>query len=145
MQFLCGNDTVAVAMHFAMKNGRICFSLRKFLAISPAIQKIASDCGCDAVVHLEGDRKWSGHFSYCKKQAHIFRANFGTNFQNFFGTVLVKFRGPVSWATQAIGEGRNPSAPVRPWGGQSAGNRQGHPPLKPLDQPFSCIYLLRLR
>ena len=39
-------------MHFAMKNGQICFSLRKFLAISPAIQKLASDCGCDAVVHL---------------------------------------------------------------------------------------------
>ena len=39
-------------MHFAMKNGQICFSLQKFLAISPAIQKIASDCGCDAVVHL---------------------------------------------------------------------------------------------
>ena len=39
-------------MRFAMKNGKICFSLRKFLAISPAIQKIASDCGCDAVVHL---------------------------------------------------------------------------------------------
>ena len=39
-------------MHFAMKNGQICVSLRKFLAISPAIQKIASDCGCDAVVHL---------------------------------------------------------------------------------------------
>ena len=38
-------------MHFAMKNGKISFSLRKFLAISPAIQKIASDCGCDAVVH----------------------------------------------------------------------------------------------
>ena len=52
MRFLCGNDTVAVAMRFAMKNGKICFSLRKFLAISPAIQKIASDCGCDAVVHL---------------------------------------------------------------------------------------------
>ena len=39
-------------MHFAMKNGKICFSLPKFLAISPAIQKIASDCGRDAVVHL---------------------------------------------------------------------------------------------
>ena len=51
-RFLCGNDTVAVAMHFAMKNVKICFSLRKFLAILPAIQKIASDCGCDAVVHL---------------------------------------------------------------------------------------------
>ena len=51
-RLLCGNDTVAVAMHFAMKNGQICFSLRKFLAISPAIHKIASDCGCDAVVHL---------------------------------------------------------------------------------------------
>ena len=50
MRFLCGNDTVAVAMHFAMKNGKFCFSLRKFLAISLAIQKIASDCGCDAVV-----------------------------------------------------------------------------------------------
>ena len=50
--FDSGNDTVAVAMHFAMKIGQICFSLRKFLAISSAIQKIASDCGCDAVVHL---------------------------------------------------------------------------------------------
>ena len=40
-------------MHFAMENGQICFSLRKFLAISLAIQKIASDCGCDAVVHLD--------------------------------------------------------------------------------------------
>ena len=56
MRFLCGNDTVAVAMRFAMKNGETCFSLRKFLAISPAIQKIASDCGCDAVVHLAGNR-----------------------------------------------------------------------------------------
>ena len=43
---------VAVAMYFAMKNGQICFSLWKFLAIALAIQKIASDCGCDAVVHL---------------------------------------------------------------------------------------------
>ena len=55
LRFLCGNATVAVAMRFAMKNGQICFSLRKFLAISPAIQKIASDCGCDAVVHLGQD------------------------------------------------------------------------------------------
>ena len=47
-----GCDFSAVTMHFAMKNGQTCFSLRKFLAISPAIQKIASDCGCDAVVHL---------------------------------------------------------------------------------------------
>ena len=59
LRFLCGNDTVAVAMHFAMKNGQICFSLRKFLAISPAIQKIASDCGCDVVVHLGQARKRS--------------------------------------------------------------------------------------
>ena len=43
---------VAIAMHVVMKNGQICFSLRKFLAISSAIQKIASDCGRDAVVHL---------------------------------------------------------------------------------------------
>ena len=50
-QFFCGNDTVAVAMRFAMKNGQICFSLRKFLTISSAIQKIASDCGFDGVVH----------------------------------------------------------------------------------------------
>ena len=55
LRFLCGNDTVAVAMHFAMKNAQICFLLRKFLAISPAIQRIASDCGCDAVVHLAQD------------------------------------------------------------------------------------------
>ena len=52
-RFICGNDTVAVAMRFAMKNGQICFSLRKFLAISSAIQKVASDCSCDAVVHLD--------------------------------------------------------------------------------------------
>ena len=50
--FFCGNDTVAVAMCFAMKNGQICFSLRKFLAILSAIQKSLSDCSCDAVVHL---------------------------------------------------------------------------------------------
>ena len=30
LRFLCGNDTVAVAMHLAMKNGQTCFSLRKF-------------------------------------------------------------------------------------------------------------------
>ena len=53
LRFLCGDDTVAVAMHFAMKNGQICFSLRKFLAISPAIQKIASDCGCDAAEAIQ--------------------------------------------------------------------------------------------
>ena len=51
LRFLCGDDAVAVAMHFAMKNGQTCFSLRKCLAISPATQKIASDCGCDPVVH----------------------------------------------------------------------------------------------
>ena len=39
-------------MHFAMKTGQSCFLLWKFLAISLAIQKIATDCGCDAVVHL---------------------------------------------------------------------------------------------
>ena len=39
-------------MRFAMENGQICFLLRKFLAMSSAIQKIASNCGCDAVVHL---------------------------------------------------------------------------------------------
>ena len=53
--FWRGNDTFAVAMRFAMKNGQICFSLRKFLAISSAIHKIASDCGCDAVVHFDCD------------------------------------------------------------------------------------------
>ena len=46
-------DTVAVAMSFAMKNGQICFSLWKFLATLSANQKIASDCGCDAVVPLD--------------------------------------------------------------------------------------------
>ena len=59
-KFFYGNNMVAVAMRFAMAvamrfamtKGQICFSLRKFLAISSAIQKIASDCGCDAVVHL---------------------------------------------------------------------------------------------
>ena len=65
LRFLCGNDTVAVAMHFAMKNGQICFSLRKFLAISPAIQKIASDCGCDAVVHLGVAVKSSHLVAHC--------------------------------------------------------------------------------
>ena len=44
-------------MRFATKNGKICFSLQKFPAISPAIQKIASDCGCDAVVHLAREAK----------------------------------------------------------------------------------------
>ena len=49
----CGNDTVAVAMRFAMKNGKLRFSMRKLLAISSAIPKIASDCGCDAVLHSD--------------------------------------------------------------------------------------------
>ena len=40
---------VAAAVRFAMKNGQMCSSLRKFLAISSAIQKIASDCSCGAV------------------------------------------------------------------------------------------------
>ena len=34
-----GNDAVAVAMRFAMRNGQSCFSLRKFLAILSAIRK----------------------------------------------------------------------------------------------------------
>ena len=68
---------VAVAMRFAMKNGKIC-SLRKFLAISPAIQEIASDCGCDAVVHLGPDTfdhdkgqksAISGHRLHCELEA----------------------------------------------------------------------------
>ena len=70
---LCDTDTVAVAMRFAMKNGQICFSLRKFLAISSAIRKIASDCGCDAVVHLAlaifGPFLVSGPFSICSWSA----------------------------------------------------------------------------
>ena len=40
-RFLCSNGTVALAMHFATKNGQFCFSLRKFLAISPAILRAA--------------------------------------------------------------------------------------------------------
>ena len=43
----CKNDTLAVVM-FLRRNG---CSLWKFFAISPTIQKITSDCGCDAVVH----------------------------------------------------------------------------------------------
>ena len=34
-----------------MKQGQLCLSLQWFLAISSAIQKIASNCACDAVVH----------------------------------------------------------------------------------------------
>ena len=41
--FFCSNDTVAVAMRFAMKNGQMCAShVQKFLAIPSAIQKIAT-------------------------------------------------------------------------------------------------------
>ena len=54
-----GNDFLALGLrvvlylpNIAMKNGQICFSLPKCLAIWPAIQKIACDFGCDAVVHL---------------------------------------------------------------------------------------------
>ena len=54
VQFLGGdfgsNDTVAVAMYFAMNNGQICFSPPNFFAISSAVQQMTSDCGCDAVV-----------------------------------------------------------------------------------------------
>ena len=73
LRFLCGNDTVAVAMHFAMKNGQISFSLREFLAISAAIWKIASDCGCDAVVHLVFESIWVTLGSVC-------RSHFGVAF-----------------------------------------------------------------
>ena len=65
LRFLCGNDTVAVAMHFSMKNGQIFFSQRKFPAISSAIQEIASDCGCDAVVHLGQRLSWQVTPSFC--------------------------------------------------------------------------------
>ena len=44
----------AVTMRFWLRC-QSCFSLWKFLAISSAIQKSASDCGCDAVVHLAGE------------------------------------------------------------------------------------------
>ena len=54
-------------MRFAMKNDQICFSLLKFLAISPAIQKIATDCGCDAVVHLVQPQ-----YPSCKRQPFVF-------------------------------------------------------------------------
>ena len=57
---------VAVAMRFAMKDGKIRFSLRNFLAISSAIQKLASDCGCDAVVHLALDWGFWWSFSWSK-------------------------------------------------------------------------------
>ena len=39
LRFFFGNDTLAFAMPCAMKNGQICFSLQKFLAISLAMQK----------------------------------------------------------------------------------------------------------
>ena len=51
-RLFCSDGTVAVAMRFAMKSGQMSCSLRKFLVISSAIQKIASDCGCDAVLPL---------------------------------------------------------------------------------------------
>ena len=35
----CGNNMVEGAMHFMMKNVQLCFSLRKSLSISSAIQK----------------------------------------------------------------------------------------------------------
>ena len=47
-------------MRFAKKNGQICFSLRKFFAISSAIQRIAGDCGCDAVVPFGQQLRISG-------------------------------------------------------------------------------------
>ena len=75
-------------MHFAMKNGQICFSLRKFLAISPAIQKIASDCGCDAAVHLDvqgkcwesvgiSNRLWTSATPLCRDRQGAFSVTLG--------------------------------------------------------------------
>ena len=54
-----------------------------------------------------------------------------------------KYTSLVSWATQATGEGRNPSVLVRPWGAQSTGNRQDLQALKPLGQTLLAC-LLRL-
>ena len=45
-----------LAAHLRMKNGPICFSLRKFLAMSPAIQESVGDGSCDAVVLRLGIR-----------------------------------------------------------------------------------------
>ena len=50
-RFADGNGALAVAMSFLMMNGHICLSLQKLLAISLASPKIASDCGCNIVVH----------------------------------------------------------------------------------------------
>ena len=61
-------------MRSAMKNGQTCFSLRKFLAISSAIlAKIASDCSCDAVVHLDWELIRELRLSYCSSREMPFR------------------------------------------------------------------------
>ena len=49
--FSVGSDALAVAMLVVMKNGQTRFRLRKFLAISLAIQTCASDCDYNAMVH----------------------------------------------------------------------------------------------
>ena len=95
-----------------------------------------------------GDKNWLGNFSYCKKQAQIFRANFGTDFGKIFGPDFIKFRDQLRarfrgllWPLEKAG---NPSAPVRPWGVQTAGNRQDLPALNHLEQTL-LLCLLRLR
>ena len=90
MRFLCGNDAVAVAMHVAMKNGKFRFSLRKFLAISPAIQKIASDSGCDAAVHLGGEGGGLSIFWEAEIPIELFKCNQSTSKQGRDKTRAVK-------------------------------------------------------
>ena len=54
----CSNDTVAVALRFAMKMAKLLLIAEipcDFVCDSKMIFKIASDCGCDAVVHLGSD------------------------------------------------------------------------------------------
>ena len=50
--------------------------------------------------------------------------------------------GPVSWVTQATGEGQKSfCTAVRPWGVQSAGNRQDLQAPKPLEQTLLRCFL----
>ena len=70
---------------------------------------------------------------------HKFREIFGPAYVKFRGQLRAWFRG-LLWPLEKAG---NPSAPVRPWGVQSAGNRQDLPALKRLEQTL-LVCLLRL-